>query len=357
MRSPSSSNLGTTPFRIAIAGLTHGHVKTFHRVPREGIVLAGVAEPRQDLLDTFGSEHGIDRATLFADLGQMLDAVRPEGVAAFGSIFDHLAVVEAAAPRGIHVMVEKPLAVSVEHARAMAALARRYGIHLLTNYETSWYPSTHRAIALSQGEGDIGRIRKMVVHDGHRGPQEIGCAPEFLAWLGNPALGGGAMIDFGCYGANLMTRLMGGEPPLSVTAVTRQFKPALYPQADDDATILLNYAGAEGVVQASWNWAVSRKDIEIYGEAGYVIASDGSTLRSRNGDTDAEHVGRVPALPSPLDEPFAHFAAVVRGMTVLARDDLAELDNNLTVVRILEAARLSAATGRTVRWTEITAAG
>jgi predicted dehydrogenase len=50
----------------------------------------------------------------------MLEAVKPTAVLAFGSIYDHLAVVEACAPRGIHVMVEKPLAASLEHAWASA---------------------------------------------------------------------------------------------------------------------------------------------------------------------------------------------------------------------------------------------
>ncbi len=72
----------------------------------------------------------------------MLDKIKPEAVVAFGSIFDHLAVIEACAPRGIHVMVEKPLAVNMQHANRMAELAEKHHIFLLTDYETSWYPTT-----------------------------------------------------------------------------------------------------------------------------------------------------------------------------------------------------------------------
>jgi predicted dehydrogenase len=66
----------------------------------------------------------------------MLDKTKPEGVLTFTSIFEHLKVVEACAPRGIHVMVEKPLAVSTKHAEAMQKLVNKYNIMLLTNYET-----------------------------------------------------------------------------------------------------------------------------------------------------------------------------------------------------------------------------
>jgi predicted dehydrogenase len=72
----------------------------------------------------------------------------------------------------------------------------------------------------------IGDIRKMVVHDGHQGPKEIGCSKDFLAWLTDPVKnGGGALTDFGCYGANLMTWMMEGKAPVAVTAVTRHIKP------------------------------------------------------------------------------------------------------------------------------------
>ncbi len=280
----------------------------------------------------------------------MLDATKPDAVAAFGSIYEHLQVVEAAARRGVHVMVEKPLAVSVAHAARMAELARRHSIHLLTNYETTWYATTHRAITMVTEETRIGALRKLVIHDGHRGPQEIGCRPEFLHWLTDPVQNGaGALVDFGCYGANLATRLI-GSAPVAVTAVTRQFKPKIYPKVDDDATIIVDYANAQAIIQASWNWAVSRKDVELYGELGTIIAADGSTLKTRAGDKDEEKIVQLPPLAAPNDDPFVHLASVVRGETKLAANDLAELDNNLVVVRILELAKRSAAEGRRIAW-------
>ena len=60
----------------------------------------------------------------------------------------------------------------------------------------------------------LATIRKVVVHDGHQGPKEINVAPEFFAWLNDPKLNGaGALYDFGCYGADLMTWLMDGQRP------------------------------------------------------------------------------------------------------------------------------------------------
>lgn len=337
------------PFRLAIAGLTHAHVNILPRSTFKGMQLVGIQERKEDFLRGYGAIHGHDPALLFTDLETMLDTVKPEAVAAFGSIREHLGVVEACAPRGIHVMVEKPMAVDVDEAERMAELAATHGIHLLTNYETTWYATNHEAIARTADHGQFGAIRKVVVHDGHPGPLEIGCGPHFLEWLADPEeSGGGALPDFGCYGANLMTRMMGDAAPLRVFAVTHQFKPHLYPKVDDDATILVSYADAECIIQASWNWPVSRKDMEIYAERGYVVAMDNRHLRSRGGDKVDEIAETLPPLQAPYDDPFAHFAAVVRGDVTLHRYDLAGLANNVMVVRILAAARESARTGRAV---------
>jgi hypothetical protein len=51
--------------------------------------------------------------------------------------------------------------------------------------------------------------------------------------------------------------------PLTVTAVTQQIKPEIYPRVDDEATIILTYLHAQGILQASWNWPFDRKDMEV----------------------------------------------------------------------------------------------
>ena len=333
-----------------MAGLTHSHVHWILRSPPKGDVeIVGIWEPNRELAERFSKQHGYKMDLVYDNLEQMLDKTKPEAVTAFGSIFDHLRVVEASAPRGIHVMVEKPLAVNMQHAQKMADLARKHNIHLLTNYETTWYGSNHEAYKMVREEKAVGEIRKVVVHDGHQGPKEIGVNKEFLDWLTDPVLnGGGALIDFGCYGANLITWLMNGAAPTSVTAVTQQLKPHIYPKVDDEATIVLTYPEAQGVIQASWNWPISRKDMEVYGQTGYVHTVDGQKMRVRLNEKNPEEPRTAAVRPAPLDDPFAYLAAVVQGRVKVADTDLSSLANNLMVVRILDAARESAKTGKTV---------
>ncbi len=336
------------PLRVGVAGLTHTHVHgLLGRAQRGDIVIVGIAEPNRALAERFTKEHGLPMSLVYSSLAEMLAKAKPQAVTAFGSIYEHLAVVQACAPKGIHVMVEKPLAVSLDHARQMAALARQYHIHLLTNYETTWYGSNREAYQLVVQDKALGDIRKMVAHDGHQGPKEIGVNPEFLAWLTDPVQnGGGALPDFGCYGADLMTWLMRGERPLSVTASALHIKPDVYPKVEDDVTILLTYPKAQGIIEASWNWPYARKDLEVYGQTGSVVALDRDHLRVRRSEKAAPQDLIAPPPPAPYDEPFAYLAAVVRGTA--PEDVLSSLATNMLVVEILDAARQSAKEGKTV---------
>jgi predicted dehydrogenase len=284
---------------------------------------------------------------LFSDLEQMLAKVHPQAVLVYTNTFDHRRVVEICARHGVHVMMEKPLAVSLDDALAIQQVARSGKIHVLVNYETSWYPSNHAAYDLVHG-GDLGDVRKVVVHDGHRGPKEIGVQPEFLAWLTDPKLnGGGALFDFGCYGADLMTWLMDGQRPLTVTAVTQTIKPDIYSHVDDEATIVLTYPKAQAIIQASWNWPIDRKDMEVYGQTGYAITVKRDNVRlQRAADADEHNVAAL-VVPKPYDNELSYVRAVI--LDGAKEDALSNLDTNVTVTEILDAARRSAAQGKTIQ--------
>ena len=333
------------PLRVGVAGLVHSHVLWI--LGRDDVHVVGIAEENRELAQRCARRFGFDMGIVYDSVEEMLRAAEPEAVAVFSSIRDHLAVTQAAARRGVHVMVEKPLAVSLKHARAMKAVADSAGIHLLTNYETTWYPSVHHARAIAQS-GDLGPLRKMVIRDGHRGPIEIGVNKEFWEWLVDPEEnGGGAIMDFGCYGANIMTWLMDGQRPQSVTAVTQTFKPDLYGRVDDEATIIVTYPTAQGVIQASWNWPFNRKDMEVYGSSGYAHADNATDMRVRLSEEKTTRRLSVEPLPAQESDPFAYLAAVVRGETD-PEGSLSSLAVNMTVMEILDAAVRSAATGETI---------
>jgi glucose-fructose oxidoreductase len=345
---PSWGAEGDPPVRLAVVGLEHGHVRGFldRLRDRTDVQLVGVVDADGALRDSYRDRYHLAPDLFYPAVEAMLEAARPQAVAIFTSTYDHPRVVEACAARGVPaVMMEKPLAVSMEHARRIAAAAERGRTQVLVNYETTWYPS-NRAVFRAVEEGALGPVRKMVAHDGHRGPKEIGVQPEFLAWLTDPVRnGGGALTDFGCYGANLFTWLMGQARPRSVTAVTQTFKPEVYPRVDDEATIVVAWPEAVGIIQASWNWPFDRKDLEVYGRTGQALTVRREAVRFRLEGKEETEV-RSPAIDPPEDDPVRYLAAVARGAR--RPSGLSSLENNLIVTQILDAARESSRTGRTV---------
>jgi glucose-fructose oxidoreductase len=337
------------PVRVALVGLVHGHAKGFLRAlpGNDSATLVAVVEPREDLAKEYAAKYGLDAKLFYTDLERMLTEQHPDAVLVYTAIADHRKVIEAAARHGVSSMVEKPLASTLEDAIAIRAIARKQNVKVLVNYETTWYAS-NREVFVEAGQGKLGEIRKVVVHDGHEGPKEIGVEPEFLSWLTDPVRNGaGALFDFGCYGADLMTVLMHGEAPLSVTAVAQTDKPEIYPKVDDDATLILRYPKAQAVLMPSWNWSFSRKDMEVYGTDGYAITVGSDRLRVRYRGQTAESQTTAAPLAKAESNSLSYLAAVLHGNVDPDRD-LSSLDTNMVVMQILDAGVRSAQTGRTV---------
>ena len=332
------------PLRLVIAGLVHGHVSGFLRGAqgRTDVQIVGLFDPDAALLRSYGDRYKVPEARARRTWPSYWTASVPKRSRPSPTRWTIRPSSKRRHRRELHVMMEKPLAVSNADAQRIRRAAEGSGIQVLVNYETTWYPSHGAMWTLLKERKAAGDIRKMVAMDGHSGPKAINVQPEFLDWLSDPVRnGGGALFDFGCYGANLMTWMMDNQRPLAVTAITQQFQPQVYPRVDDEATILLEYPKAQGIIQASWNWPINRKDFEVYGESGLAIATGGASLRIKLGK-EPETAVTPDRRPPDESDSISHLIAVVRGQR--KPNALSSLENNLVATEILEAARESART-------------
>lgn len=337
-----------THLRLGIYGLNHDHILGFFNQMKRGTAnVVGVYEPSKALWEKYKKRFNLPDSLYFDDVQKMIKARKPEVMLGYNAVGNHVDVVEVCAPLHIPVMVEKPLAATLTQAKRIEALAKKYNIKVLVNYETTWYPSfqyTADVIA----KDSIGKIRRMVIRDGHRGPKEIGCSPEFLAWLTDPVLNGaGALNDFGCYGADLATWLMHGERPIAITAIAKHYKPEVYPKVEDDATILVEYATATASIEASWNWALNLKDMEVWGERGVIHAFDGNNVQFRIKEGGYTNVNKAKGIPAPNNDPLVYLTAVLRNQ-ISGENDQASLKYNMIAMEILDGAKRSIAEGKRI---------
>jgi predicted dehydrogenase len=334
--------------RLAVVGLDHDHAWSLLKdiAGEPSAELVGIAESDPALVSR--AQKGVPASVKFyADYVKMLDEAKPDAVIVTTSNDRHLEILRQCAKRHIHYSTEKPMATSAADAREMERLAREANIKLMVNYWNAWVPSSHDIFHRVRA-GEVGPIQRIIVQYGHRGPKEIGVTQQFANWLYDPVKnGGGAIMDFGCYGAELSLWLKGR--PSRVYATTRKLKVEQNNKVDDDATIVLDYPDATSIIEASWDWPYGKEQVEVFGPKGSLTAHHDSLLhRSANAHgpnvpPEGESVALDP-LPKETSNPITYFVDCIRNNKAI--EDPVSAQMNVQVMEILDAARESARTGK-----------
>jgi predicted dehydrogenase len=342
--------------KIAVVSMLHAHVWLHLGTMLKGdkVKLVGVSETLPNLLarakradqipQSQEMRPGVPESLFFADWKKMIDETRPDMVWAFTPTNEHVEVVRYCAPRGIHVIVEKPLAATYKEALEMEALAKKHNILVMTNYGSTWRPATY-TVKAAIDSGEIGPVWRLRAMQGNAGPGDPKTS-SFAAWLADPVKnGGGALMDFGCYLVNWSLYLKG--KPQSVFATAAHLKPQTFPAVEDHATLLLNYADGVSILEATWDMPpAQRSGNEIYGTKGSIT---GNQIR-KAGQAPGQQGGgeALPNTPLPPEkaEPIAYMLDRIRTKQQL--DGPSSLELNVAVQEVLEAAKMSIKTGKAV---------
>src|SRR5215472_6550932 len=207
--------------KLAIVGLDHDHVwgllKDLTEEPSAELV--AIADGHPELVDRAKTKVTAN-VKFYSDYVRMLDEMKPDGVIVTTENDRHLEILRECAKRHINYSAEKPMATTADDAREMERLANQAGIKVMVNYWNVWVAPTHELYHRVK-ENQVGPIRKIIVQYGHQGPKEIGVSKYFADWLYDPVKnGGGAIMDFGCYGAEWALWLKGR--PQRAYATTRK---------------------------------------------------------------------------------------------------------------------------------------
>ena len=336
--------------RFAIVGLDHDHVwgrmNTLLKTPDAELV--AIADTHPELIEK-AKTRVPPSVKFFRDYTEMLDQVKPDAVIVTTANNLHLAILRACARRHIHYFTEKPMAANGADAREMARLAREAGIKLMVNYWNTWSPPTQEAAARLKA-GELGPLQKIIAEFGHEGPKEIGASKEFNAWLYDPRKNGaGALMDFGCYGANWAMWAKGR--PQRVFAYSLKLKTAQHNEVEDDAVVVLEYPDATAILLPSWDWPYGKEQAEFYGPQGsFLVMSDGLLYQPARKDASVDHPSGTPVsirpLPPEKADGIIYFLDCIRNNKPIEDPSSAEL--NVGVSEIIDAAIESIRTGKAV---------
>jgi predicted dehydrogenase len=334
--------------RLAVVGLDHDHVWELlkYMAAEQDAELVAIADGHPALVERAKKQVPAS-VRFYEDYVRMLDEAKPDAVFVTTENDRHLEILRECAKRHINYSVEKPMAVNAADAREMERLADQAGIKLMVNYWNAWVAPSWELFHRVKN-GDVGPVHTMIIQYGHEGPKEIGVSKYFADWLYDPVKnGGGAIIDFGCYGAEWAVWLKGR--PTKVYATSLKLKAEQHNRVDDDATIVLDYPDGTAIVEASWDWPYNMDRVQVFGAKGSLSAGH-DNLFYRNGRKQAAGDGpegeavKLDSLPREGSNPVAYLVSRIRENKPVEDPVSARL--NVEVVEILSAARESIATGQ-----------
>lgn len=331
-------------YRVAVAGLVHDHIWTVMKsfAEHDRVELVGFADANPPLLEK--AKEAFACEALFPSAFELLEKTKPDIVLVYTDNASAVDVVEQAAELGIHALVEKPMAATLEQAERMLMASEKNGTYLMINWPIAWEPAYREALRLAKS-GDIGQIWHVRHHSSHEGPREIGCSPYFWEWLYDKRRNGaGVLMDYCCYGAVLNSYLLG--LPNTVTGVAGRFVKKDI-TVDDNAVLILKYPNAIGMTEASWTQVgYLPYGLVINGtEGALVVGRDKRLLRADRKEILGIELD-VPQLPEAEQNPAAYLISRIESGRPV------EGILNARVCRdaqeILEAGILSAETGTAV---------
>ncbi|MEW6302490.1 MAG: Gfo/Idh/MocA family oxidoreductase [Verrucomicrobiota bacterium] len=332
--------------RLGVLGLTHDHIwdnlKDVQHLKDARLI--AVADPNHPLLDRAAREYS---CATYTDYETMLEKEELHAVLVYSDNATGVEVAEQAAARGLHLLVEKPMAATLAGADRMLAAVRVAKVRLMVNWPIAWWPQLQKALALVKW-GEIGDIWQVKYRAAHAGPKEMGCSPYFSDWLYNAELNGaGALVDYCCYGAVLARQFLG--VPSRVTGVAGRFVKEDI-TVDDNAVLLMTYPRGLAIAEASWTQIghLTSYVVMLYGTKGTLViqpGEDGKLLHASDKNPDGVVV-KAPKSPAHLRNATAHFVHCLRTgeeFTSLCNDRFAR-----DAQEILEAGLLAASTGAEV---------
>ncbi len=288
--------------KLGVVGLVHDHVWGLLREFKQtnAVEIMAVADPNQELTSRAADMFGIKEK--YHGYTDMLCKLELDVILLCSETARHADVVEIAAERGVHVIMEKPMAATLEQADRMLRVQNKHSVKIMVNYPTTWNPAIKHAYKLID-DHKIGSVFHIRFRGAHAGPKEVGCSPYFYNWLYNKELnGGGAYMDYCCYGVNISLWFL-KKRPSRVTAYASNLV-RKYIDVEDNAWLIMDFGDAVGIAEACWSQIGSypQHGPIINGSEGSIMVTDDKkihlyTMKTRD---DYKNLNYVLVEPAPL---------------------------------------------------------
>lgn len=270
------------------------HIGDLLRMAHEhpNVEIVGIADENRDRMQVAQTNFGLPESALYTDFRACLEATSPDIVILCPKTAEHADYVEAVAPYGVHILVEKPMAASLADADRMLAAMQNSAKRLVINWPLAWYPPHVTAKRLID-EGHIGLVREVHYYDGNRGPlrhladkveisEEEANHQKSQSWWYQKEAGGGSLLDYLGYGVTLGTWYHNGAAPVEVCCLTDAQKGL---EVDEHSITIARYETGLSKFETRWGTFTDPWTLQPQPKCGFVIVGTKGTISSYDYET------------------------------------------------------------------------
>lgn len=230
---------------IGVGSMGANHVRVFGNL--DGVDLVGVCDANEANLAKVARRH---RINAYSDVSTLLNEAKPDAVAIAVPTTLHKSVASMAIEAGAHVLLEKPIAPTIEEGREIVALAKKYNVQLMIGHIERYNP----AIQLLQQ-----KLQEDVIGELYR--VEVDRAGPFPARIFDV----GVTLDLAVHDLDIISSLLNARP----TNVYGHSQQLLHQNHEDAILGLIDYPGdILAILNINWTTPVKKREIRVYGRKG-----------------------------------------------------------------------------------------
>ncbi len=318
----------------------HCHLPGYQRHP--DVDLVAIAEIDADRAARAAATFGAART--YADYREMLRKEHLDMVSVCTPNYLHCQMATAVARLGIHLMLEKPVATNLAHARKIRQAVHKGGAQCMVGFTHRFLDGNIQARRLIT-EGRIGEPFMIRIRFAHRGPQPGWAMSD---WFYRPdKSGGGAMLDMGIHAMDLCRFMIG--PVESVFGIVDTLRKPI--EVDDNAVVGLKFAGSRalGYIEVGWTSGPGFTGLEIYGDDGAILVDYNRGVELITGSVAPDGTVKDSREMLPGEPTAGGWQREMETFINCIRDGAptpTTIDDGIAATAIAEAISRSAATGR-----------
>ena len=196
---------------IGTGGISHSHMRAYLAQPDVEIVagvdlIPGKARAALD-------EHGLTEAKDFVDFREMIDTVEMDAVSVCTYNCTHKECAVYALEHGLHVLLEKPLSVTLEEGIEICRAEKKAGKIVSVGFQPRFDVNMQMIKKIVQS-GELGKVYYVQTGGGRRHGIPVSWSETFIE---KDKAGLGAVGDIGCYSIDLVMNALGNPRPLTVS--------------------------------------------------------------------------------------------------------------------------------------------